>query len=77
MVDELRQVSNVYILITSRISTVPPVKQKEIASLPRDAASKIFCSIRGVEKTSLVIEDLLKKLEYHALSIILLAIVAL
>ena len=77
VVDELWQFPNVYILITSRISTVPPMKQKEIPSLPRDAASKIFCSIRGVETASAVVEGLLEKLEYHALSVILLATVAL
>jgi len=77
VVDELRQFPNVYILITSRISTVPPMKQREIPSLPRDAASKIFCSIRGVETASAVVEGLLEKLEYHALSVILLATVAL
>jgi len=31
----------------------------------------IFCSIRGVETASLVIEELLKALEYHALSVTL------
>ena len=77
VVDELRQFTNVYLLITSRISTVPPMKQKEIPSLPCDAASKIFCSIRGVGTASTVIEGLLKELEYHALSITLLATVAL
>jgi len=77
VIEELRQFPNVYILITSRISTVPPMKQKEIPSLPRDAASKIFCSIRGVETASTIIEGLLKELEYHALSITLLATVAL
>ena len=77
VVDELRQFTNIYILITSRISTVPPMEQKEIPSLPRNAASKIFCSIRGVERTSAIVERLLEKLEYHALSITLLATVAL
>jgi len=77
VVDELRQFTNVYILITSRISIVPPVKRKEIPSLPCDAASKIFCSIRGVETASAVTERLLEKLEVHALSITLLATVAL
>jgi len=77
VVDELRQFTTVYILITSRTSTVPPVKLKEIPSLPRDAASKIFRSIRVVETASLVIEELLKELEYHALSVTLLATVSL
>jgi len=52
------------------------VKRKEIPSLPRDAASKIFCSTRSVVIVSAVIEGLLEKLEYHALSIILLGTVA-
>jgi len=79
VVDELRQFTNVYILITSRMSTIPPVKRRGISSLPRDAASKIFCSICGVETASAVTERLLEKLEVHALalSITLLATVAL
>ena len=77
VVDELSQFPNIHTLIASRISTVPPMKQIEIPSLPRDAASKIFCSIRGVETASAVIEGLLETLEFHALSITLLATVAL
>ena len=77
VVDGLRQFTNIYTLITSRISTLPPVKQKEMPSLPRDAASKIFCSIRGVETASAVIGGLLENLEFHALSITLLATAAL
>ena len=76
-VDELRQFTNIYILITSRISTIPPVEQKEVPSLPRDAASKIFCSIRGIREASAIIEGLLEKLEFHALSVTLLATAAL
>ena len=76
-IDELTKFANVYILITSRISTVPPVKQKELPSLPRDAASKIFCFIRGSETASAVIEGILQKLEFHALSIVLLTVAAL
>ena len=76
VVDELRQFANIYILITSRITTIPPLVRKQIPSLPHDAASEIFCSIRGVDTASAVIEGLLKNLECHALSIILLATVA-
>ena len=47
VVTELTQFTNLYVLITSRLTTIPPVKQKDVPSLPRDAASKIFCSIHG------------------------------
>ena len=77
VINELIQFPNICTLITSRISTLPPMTQKEVPSLPRDAASKIFCSIRGIQEASAVIRGLLEKLEFHALSITLLANVAL
>ena len=77
MINELIQFPNICTLITSRISTLPPMTQKEVPSLPRDAASKIFCSIHGIQEASAVIRGLLEKLEFHALSITLLANVAL
>jgi len=76
-IDELTKFTNIYTLITSRVSTIPPVRQKELPSLSHDAASEIFCSIRGIQMASAVIERLLRMLEFHALSIVLLATVAL
>ena len=75
--DLIQQFPKLYILITSRVSTLPPVKHREVPSLPRDAASETFLSIRGVETISADIEGVLEELEFHALSIYLLATVAL
>ena len=77
VVDELCQSETICILITSRITTVPPCcKRPEITTLSMAAACDIFYGIYGNRRESGVINDLLQRLDFHALSITLLATTA-
>ena len=77
IVDELCQFPTICLCITSRIRTVPPrCKLPEIPTLSMEAACDIFYNThRDVERSS-VINDLLERLDFHALSIKLLATTA-
>jgi tetratricopeptide (TPR) repeat protein len=77
VVDELCQFKKLCLCITSRIITVPPrCERPEIPTLSMEAACDIFYGIyRNVERSS-TINDLLKRLDFHALSIKLLATTA-
>jgi len=75
--DELSQFKTICLLITSRITTVPPrCKRPEIPTLSMEAARNIFYDIYGDSGQSSIIDDLLKRLDFHALSITLLATAA-
>ena len=77
IVDELCQFKNISLLITSRITAVPPYcKRPEIPTLSMEAACDIFYSIYGNRGQSGIINDLLHRLGFHALSIKLLATTA-
>ena len=77
VVDELCRFKNISLLITSRITTVPPsCKLPEIPTLSMEAACDIFYSTYGNRGQSSVINDLLYRLDFHALSITLLATTA-
>jgi tetratricopeptide (TPR) repeat protein len=77
LVDELCQFKNISLLITSRITTVPPrCKRPEIPTLLMEAACDIFYGIYGNRGESGIIDDLLRRLGFHALSIKLLATAA-
>jgi tetratricopeptide (TPR) repeat protein len=77
LVDELCQFKNLCICITSRIITVPPrCKRPEIPTLSMEAACNIFYSIYGDRGRSSIIDNLLRRLDLHALSITLLATAA-
>jgi tetratricopeptide (TPR) repeat protein len=77
MVDELCRFKNICLLITSRLTTVPPhCKRPDISTLSMEAACDIFYSIYGNRGKSGVINDLLYRLGFHALSIKLLATTA-
>ena len=77
VVEELCQFKTVSLLITSRITTVPRhCKRPEIPTLSVEAASDIFYGIYGEGQRSSIINDLLRRLDFHALSIILLATTA-
>ena len=77
MVDELCQFQTICLLITSRITTVPPrCRRPEIPTLSMEAACDIFYGIYSNTRHSSVINDLLQRLEFHALSITLLATIA-
>jgi tetratricopeptide (TPR) repeat protein len=77
VVDELCQFKTIVLCITSRITTVPPrCERPEIPTLSMEAARDIFYGIHRKVKRSDVINDLLKCLDFHALSIKLLATTA-
>ena len=77
VVDELCQFKTICLCITSRITTVPPCcKRPEIPTLSMEAACDIFYGIYGGSGRSSTIDDLLKRLDFHALSITLLATLA-
>ena len=77
VVEELSCFRNICLGITSRISTVPPrCRRPVIPTLSMEAACDIFYGIcSGHERTG-VIGDLLRRLDFHALSITLLATAA-
>ena len=77
MVKELSQFRNICLCVTSRISNFPPqCKRLEIPTLPMEAACNIFHDIYGDGDQSGIIENLLQRLDFHALSITLLATTA-
>jgi tetratricopeptide (TPR) repeat protein len=76
VVDELSQFKTICLCITSRITTVPPrCKRPEIPTLSMEAARDIFHGIYGGGRSN-IINDLLERLDFHALSIKLLATTA-
>jgi tetratricopeptide (TPR) repeat protein len=77
VVDELSQFKTICLLITSRITTVPPrCKRPDIPTLSMEAACDIFYDIYDDRGRSSIINDLLERLDFHALSITLLATTA-
>ena len=77
VVDELCRFKNICLLITSRITTVPPhCKRLEIPTLSMEAACDIFYGIYGNRQQSGIINNILHRLDFHALSITLLATTA-
>ena len=77
VVDELCQFKTICICITSRITTVPRCcKRPQILTLSMEAARDIFYSIYGGSERPEIIDNLLQRLDFHALSITLLATTA-
>jgi tetratricopeptide (TPR) repeat protein len=77
LVDELCQFETLCVLITTRITTVPRYcKRPVIPTLSIEAARDIFYGIYGNYRQSGIIDDLLERLDFHALSITLLATTA-
>ena len=77
VIDELCQFKTICLCITSRIATVPRYcKRPQIPTLSMQAACEIFYGIYGDGGPSYTIDNLLRRLDFHALSITLLATTA-
>ena len=74
VVEELSRFGNICLGITSRISTVPPrCKRLTIPTLSVEAACEIFYDNYNNDAKSDIVDDLVRRLGFHALSITLLA----
>ena len=77
LVEELSQFETICLCITSRISTVPRhCKRLVIPTLSMESACDIFYSIHNSYGKSNVVNNILRELDFHALSITLLATTA-
>jgi len=77
IVEELSRFGTICLCITSRISNVPRhCERLTIPTLSMESACNIFYSIYNHSGQSAIVNDLVKQLDFHALSITLLATVA-
>ena len=77
VVEELSRFPNICLGITSRISTIPPhFKRPIIPTLSTESACNIFYSVYGNDGQPEVISNLVRQLDFRALSITLLATTA-
>ena len=75
LVEELSELPTLCLCITSRISTIPKCETFEVPVLSMDAARSAFYQVYKYDKGSGLVNDILAQLEFHPLSITLLATV--
>ena len=77
VVKELSQFTNLCLIITSRITTIPPdCKRLDVRTLSIDAARSTFHRICDKNTQPDFIDSILEQLDFHPLSVILLATTA-